>query len=48
MFIIALVFSLMKSSDAYQDAVARAQADPAVQAALGAPIEEGLFVTGRS
>lgn len=41
-----LVFGIMKSSDAYKDAVARAQAHPGVQAALGTPIEEGLFVTG--
>ncbi len=44
--IFVFVFSLMKSSDAYQDAVARTRADPAVQAALGMPIEEGLFITG--
>ncbi len=44
--IFVFVFSLMKSSDAYQDAVARTRADAAVQAALGTPIEEGLFVTG--
>lgn len=44
--IFAFVFSLMKSSDAYKDAVARTRADPAVQAAIGTPIEEGLFVTG--
>ncbi len=44
--IFAFVFSLMKSSDAYKDAVARAHASVEVQAALGTPIEEGLFVTG--
>ncbi len=44
--IFAIVFSIMKSSDTYKDAVARAQADPNVQAALGTPIEEGVFVTG--
>lgn len=41
-----LVFSMMKSSDAYVDAVARARADPRVIARLGTPIEEGWFVTG--
>lgn len=44
--IFVFVFSLMKSSDAYKDAVARTRADPAVQAAIGTPIEEGLFITG--
>ena len=41
-----LIFILLRSSDAYKDAVARAEADPAVRAVLGTPIEEGLFVTG--
>ena len=48
-FIVAigcLVFGMMKSSGAYQGAVAKAQADPSVQQALGTPIEEGMFVTG--
>jgi hypothetical protein len=40
------LFGLMKSSDAYQDAVAAAKADPAVQQALGTPIEEGWFMSG--
>ena len=44
--IVFLVFGLMKSSDAYQEALAKAEASPAVQAALGQPIKEGLFTTG--
>jgi hypothetical protein len=32
-----------KSSDAYKNAVARVQADPVVTAALGSPVEPGLF-----
>ncbi len=44
--LVMLVFGVMKSSDVYQDAVARAKASPAVQAALGTPIEEGYLVTG--
>ena len=44
--IVSLVFGLMKSSDAYKDAVAKAEAHPSVQQAIGTPIEEGMFVTG--
>ena len=44
--IIALVTGLMKSSGAYQEALAAAQGDTAVVAALGTPIEEGFMVTG--
>ncbi len=45
--IVMLVFGAMKSSDAYKSAVARAKASPEVVAALGTPIEEGLFVSGK-
>jgi hypothetical protein len=38
--------STLKSSDVYQEALAAAQNDPQVQAALGTPIEAGAFVTG--
>ena len=44
--IASLVFGIMRSSDAYKEAVAKAEASPAVQAALGQPIKEGLFTTG--
>ena len=40
------VFGLIKSSDAYIEALARAKASPEVQAALGTPIEPGFFVSG--
>ena len=47
---IALIFTVvmgsMKSSDAYKQAVAKAKANPEVVAKLGAPIEEGWFVSG--
>ena len=43
---VALVMGLMKSSDAYSGAVARASSAPAVIAALGSPIKEGFWVTG--
>lgn len=41
-----IVFSAMKSSDAYKIALARAKADPRVEAAIGTPIKAGLFVSG--
>ena len=44
--IVVVVFGAMKKSDVYQEALKRAQADPAVIAALGTPIEAGLMVTG--
>ena len=44
--IVTFVFGIMKSSDVYQVALAAARSDPAVEMALGTPIEEGLFVMG--
>ncbi|CAB1063537.1 hypothetical protein D1BOALGB6SA_8320 [Olavius sp. associated proteobacterium Delta 1] len=44
--IVTIVFGMMKSSDAYKEALAMTQADPYVQEALGYPIEEGLLVMG--
>ncbi|HEX3070395.1 MAG TPA: cytochrome c oxidase assembly factor 1 family protein [Thermoanaerobaculia bacterium] len=44
--IVVVVFGAMKKSDVYQEALKRAQSDPAVIAALGTPIEAGLMVTG--
>lgn len=46
--IVLIVFGAMKSSDAYKTAVTRAQANPQLIAALGAPIEEGMFVSGKT
>jgi len=40
------VFGAIKSSDVYQEALAKARASDEVQAALGQPIEAGFFVTG--
>jgi hypothetical protein len=40
------VFSFMKSSDVYKEAVANAKANTSVVEVLGLPIEEGLFVSG--
>lgn len=38
----------MKSTDVYKTAVARAKSDSAVTEALGTPIEEGWFMTGKT
>src|SRR5258708_28289173 len=45
--IVVVVFGAMKKSDVYQEALKRAQSDPAVTAALGTPLEAGPMVTGR-
>jgi len=44
--ILTLVFGMMKSSDVYQQALARAKASSAVSDALGTPIEPGFFAGG--
>jgi hypothetical protein len=46
--IVFLVFSVMKSSGAYKIAVARAKSDQRVTAALGTPIKEGMFSSGKT
>jgi Cytochrome oxidase complex assembly protein 1 len=45
--IVFFVFSVMKSSDAYKIAVARAKNNSRVVAALGTPIREGTFTSGK-
>ncbi len=42
----ATLLTLMKSSDAYSGAVMRAKSSPAVIAALGTPVKDGLFFSG--
>jgi hypothetical protein len=44
--IVTLVFGAIKSSDAYTQSLAMVQASPAMQTALGTPVEPGFFVTG--
>jgi len=44
--IMSFVFGMMKSSDAYQQALSRAKENPAVISALGSPIVAGYFVSG--
>jgi hypothetical protein len=46
--IISIVFGAMKSSDAYKIALAKAQADPRVVNALGSPVTDGFFVSGKT
>jgi len=43
-----LVFSAVKSSDVYKDALARAKTHPAVIEALGSPVTEGFLVSGNT
>jgi hypothetical protein len=46
--ILLIVFSAVKSTDVYKDALARAQAHPSVIEALGSPIKEGFLVSGNT
>jgi hypothetical protein len=43
-----IVFSAIKSTDVYKEALARAKADPAVIEALGSPIKDGFLVSGNT
>ena len=44
--IITFVFGMMKNSDVYSQALTRAKANPAVEAALGEPITDGYMTSG--
>jgi cytochrome oxidase complex assembly protein 1 len=46
--IVIIVFSAMKSTDLYKDALTRATENPAVIEALGSPIKAGLLVSGNT
>jgi Cytochrome oxidase complex assembly protein 1 len=46
--ILVIVFTAMKSTDVYREALARARADPAVIEALGSPIKDGFLVSGKT
>jgi hypothetical protein len=46
--ILVIVFSAMKSTDVYKEALARAKANSAVIEALGSPIEDGFLVSGNT
>jgi hypothetical protein len=43
-----IVFSAVKSTDVYKDALGVAKAHPSVIEALGSPIKEGFFVSGKT
>jgi hypothetical protein len=43
-----IVFSAMKSTDVYKDALAQAKANSAVIEALGSPITQGFLVSGNT
>ncbi len=43
-----IVFSAMKSTEVYKDALARVQAHSSVIEALGSPIKEGFLVSGNT
>jgi Cytochrome oxidase complex assembly protein 1 len=45
-FVLVVVTSAMKQSDAYREALSCAQRHPAVQTKLGTPVSAGFFVTG--
>ena len=46
--ILVIVFSAMRSTAVYKEALARANADPAVIEALGSPIKDGFLVSGNT
>ena len=46
--IVLIVFSAMKSTDVYKEALARTKANPAVTEALGSPIKDGFLVSGNT
>src|ERR1043166_4885715 len=43
-----IVFTAVKSTDVYKDALARAKVHPSVIEALGSPIREGFLVSGNT
>jgi Cytochrome oxidase complex assembly protein 1 len=46
--VVLIVFSAMRSTDVYKDALARAKAHPSVIEVLGSPIKEGFLVSGNT
>ncbi|MGE5212761.1 MAG: cytochrome c oxidase assembly factor Coa1 family protein [Nitrospirota bacterium] len=46
--ILLIVFSAMKSTDVYKEALARAKENPAVIEALGLPIKDGFLMSGNT
>src|SRR5215212_8348652 len=46
--IVFIAFGALKSTDVYKTALARAKSDPAVVEALGNPIRDGWFMSGKT
>ena len=46
--VVLIVFSAVKSTEVYKDALARAKAHPAVIEAVGSPVTEGFLVSGNT
>jgi hypothetical protein len=46
--VMLIVFSAVKSTDVYKDALARAKVHPGVIEALGSPVTEGFLVSGNT
>ncbi len=46
--VVLIVFSAVKSTDVYKDALARAKVHPAVIEALGSPVTEGFLISGNT
>jgi len=46
--ILVIVFSAMKSTDVYKEALTRAKVNPAVIEALGSPINDGFLLSGNT
>jgi len=46
--VVLIVFSAVKSTDVYKDALTRAKAHPTVIEALGSPITEGFLLSGNT
>lgn len=44
--IVVFVFSVIRSTDVFRDALERAKADPQVRAELGEPVEAGWWLSG--
>src|SRR5260370_9077739 len=46
--VVLIVFSAVKSTDVYKDALARAKTHPAVIEALGSPVPDGFLASGNT
>jgi Cytochrome oxidase complex assembly protein 1 len=44
--LVSAIFGMFKSAEPYKEALAKAVANPQVQAALGTPVTDGFFASG--